>query len=264
LKKNNKCIASKFNNCEGPISGEHYISRAILEFLSNNNTAEIYGLPWIEPKKIKKIGINSLTSNILCSKHNSDLSDYDSEILKLFKAFDEIDKHFNGSINLNINEVIIDGDKIEKWMLKACVGMIASKQISNNHQRQEIINKDIYLDILFDNKIFPNNWGLYFKIPENKTIHKFNGYSFLPKTANNELKSVEFWINNFIFNFVLGEPDNQEEWGIYRINKIIFKNGNESKIIKFNWDDKKYNKYIELSRIKTSDKIPENWEKYLS
>jgi hypothetical protein len=203
MSKIKMCLASKYNNCSGGISGEHYISKSILNLSSIDDKVEISGLPWIEPNTFEKIGINSLTANILCTKHNNDLSIYDAEILKLFKAFAEIDNHFNKSCFLDVNEIKIDGNKIEKWMLKTCLGLIASKQISKNDKREELVIKDLYLDILFNDKKIPDNCGLYFKIPNNRMIRKHNGFSFIPQTANCELKSAEFWINNFAFNFII-------------------------------------------------------------
>jgi hypothetical protein len=55
---------------------------------------------------------------------------------------------------------------------------------------------DVFIDLLFGNADWEEHWGLYFHIPDNKQIHKFDCVGFMPITGNNEIKAAEFLINN--------------------------------------------------------------------
>jgi hypothetical protein len=74
----NGCYLSHTNDCGGGMSREHYISETVLEQLSEPAVA-IDGVFWLPPGERKVVGINSLTANILCVRHNSALSALDAE-----------------------------------------------------------------------------------------------------------------------------------------------------------------------------------------
>jgi hypothetical protein len=257
-----RCYANKTNNCSTKISSEHFISENILASLEQNKKIKIAGLPWMERQTFNLLSRSNLASNILCTNHNELLSPYDTEAGNLHKAFIEFDADFN---NKEVKDETrkFKGDLIEKWMLKTVCGLIASNQIAKNGTKQSILLKDIYIDILFGDKECPNLWGLYFKIPADNQIHKFNCLSVLPMTANNEVKCGEFWFNNFTFNFLLGNPDQPDAWGIHRVNKLHFTDGVAVKTIEFEWDDAKCNKWVELKRVVASQEHPKNWEDWM-
>lgn len=74
----NGCYLGHTNDCAGGISREHYISEDVLEELSEPAVA-IDGVFWLPPGERQIVGINSLTANILCVRHNSALSPLDAE-----------------------------------------------------------------------------------------------------------------------------------------------------------------------------------------
>jgi hypothetical protein len=86
------CFLSGHGNCSGKISGEHYISRPLLQAISGDGTVQIGGLPWQPQQTLQKIGIGSLVSNVLCETHNSGLSSLDDVAGKFFRAVDAADK----------------------------------------------------------------------------------------------------------------------------------------------------------------------------
>ena len=112
-----KCYAHGTNNCSQKISGEHIISNNILEQFEHNKTVKLSGHPWIESQSFNLLSRNSLVSNILCTDHNSALSPYDSEAGKLFKCIKDFDENFNNE-NPKQEKLILNGEFIEKWMLK--------------------------------------------------------------------------------------------------------------------------------------------------
>ena len=74
--ENNRCFLRGYGACSKKISGEHYISKSVLNIFPKFT---ITGVPWLEKNEKREIGINSLTANILCKKHNENLSVLDDE-----------------------------------------------------------------------------------------------------------------------------------------------------------------------------------------
>ena len=258
-----KCYARSTNDCSDKISKEHFVSNNLLKDFEKDNKVKVTGLPWIQAKTFTLSSRNNMVSNILCTNHNNLLSPYDSEAGTLNRCIRDFDADFNTPTPLN-EERQFNGNYIEKWMLKTVCGLIASKQIAQNGQRQNnILLKDVYVDILFNNAILPPFWGMYLKIPDNGQIHKFDCVSVLPMTANNEVKMAEFLFNNFVFNLLLGTPNDPKLCGIYRISKIHFTDGTARKTIIFEWDGPQYDMQIEITRTGTSSEHPSGWENYL-
>lgn len=93
--KHEKCFLNSRKGCSTKISREHYISNKLLNIVERKNkTIDVAGLSWLPKEKIKSIGKTNLVSNILCEKHNSDLSALDSSIGNFVEAISEIDKDF--------------------------------------------------------------------------------------------------------------------------------------------------------------------------
>jgi hypothetical protein len=66
------CYLGATGDCSADLSGEHYISRTILEQIEQmGDGIAIKGMRWLEADQSKAIGINALTAKILCSRHNS-------------------------------------------------------------------------------------------------------------------------------------------------------------------------------------------------
>src|SRR5262245_47866189 len=68
-----RCYMRELATCEDPISGEHLISRAVMEVLRGDGDFTISGVPWLEAGVEKAVGLNSLTANCLCRRHNAAL-----------------------------------------------------------------------------------------------------------------------------------------------------------------------------------------------
>ena len=100
------------NNCSTKISGEHYISGTILAEFGNLRTS---GLPWFGPGETR-VGINSLTSNILCTRHNSALSPLDIEGKRMLAAIrDGINHVGRKSLSTRTLFRIVSGEAFELW-----------------------------------------------------------------------------------------------------------------------------------------------------
>lgn len=257
-----KCYANKTAKCSTKISGEHIISDSILREFEHNNTVKITGLPWIEKQTFNLLSRKSLVANILCENHNSELSPFDNEVVKLIRCIKEFDSDFNNPNPTNAKRQF-KGEYIEKWMLKTICGLIASNQISQDNQRNQVKLKDIYIDILFNNKKFPEGWGLFFKIPDNNEIHKFDCVSFMPMIGEGEIKCAEFLFHNFRFYLILGKPTDPTLWGFKHIFQIRLTDGKATKTIELHWDNLEDNLMVELTRSKSTSNFPSNFEEWM-
>ena len=93
--RNHKCFAGDLGGCSCKISAEHYVSDALLKKIGETNS--VSGLAWLPENEERCIGNSSLTSKILCERHNRDLSVLDSEAAGFFEVLQE----FNMELNSN-------------------------------------------------------------------------------------------------------------------------------------------------------------------
>lgn len=167
------CYLSFTNDCSEKLTGEHYMSKVVLEQLGDFN---ISGAPWLKPGQTQTVGINSMTANILCARHNSQLSELDATAGTFFKMLDDIWIDMGRrSLSRRPTVKYISGETFERWMLKVFCGAFFSKIASNNRQR--IINTHVMDDGALFAALLANQWqagcGLYIQpggriLPENK------------------------------------------------------------------------------------------------
>lgn len=116
--KMNDCWAFCLGDCSDKMSREHIISAAM--FLSD--TIVVQGLPWCRDER-KEIGLSSFTKKILCTKHNSDLSVYDTAAKESIETLRESTRLSNLRMegkrkHTRIVHFPIDGVALERWFLK--------------------------------------------------------------------------------------------------------------------------------------------------
>lgn len=124
-----RCWAKSNGDCSGGISGEHIISKGLFK----NNNILVKGFAWCHDD-YKSIGLNSLTKNILCTKHNSILSPVDTggigavnSIERLFNLCNELDSSDLTNVDLQIPD--IDGHLLERWLLKIAINLNAESDV---------------------------------------------------------------------------------------------------------------------------------------
>jgi hypothetical protein len=108
-------------DCSQKISGEHYISAAILAEFGD---LRVSGLPWFGPGDAL-IGPGALRANILCTKHNSALSPLDTEGRRaLVGVRNCLDHVFKRSLSRKPLFRIASGEALELWALKTLMGLL--------------------------------------------------------------------------------------------------------------------------------------------
>ncbi len=118
-----ECWAASIGGCSDKITGEHILTRGIFP----QDEMFIQGLPWClaEPKLI---GLASLTAKILCSNHNSGLSEMDIAAIQTAKAFrDALDlRDFRSQhkpTHWTRKQFRINGSLLESWALKTLINI---------------------------------------------------------------------------------------------------------------------------------------------
>jgi len=116
------CWAACLGGCSDKMSGEHLVSKSLFM----DEKVMVQGFSWCPEPKL--IGIKSLTANILCTKHNSDLSHVDDGGAAAFDAFRQmmrisnIRKGMKGRIT-NVVRHECDGPLLERWLLKTLINI---------------------------------------------------------------------------------------------------------------------------------------------
>lgn len=117
------CWANSLGDCSTAQSKEHLIS----ECLFPSGHVIISGLPWCKESP-RRLPSRTLSSNILCTRHNNLLSEIDAEGGRAMQIFRDI-KHPNHSCNDHPTdkncciEYHIDGRKLERWFLKSTINL---------------------------------------------------------------------------------------------------------------------------------------------
>jgi hypothetical protein len=90
------CYAAPLCDCRGKITREHPFSETLLERLDRNGGLRVGGFRGFSAGQEKILRPNALASKILCERHNSALSSLDSNAVRLFNAFCEIEEASSG------------------------------------------------------------------------------------------------------------------------------------------------------------------------
>lgn len=223
-----KCYASHLGSCSDRISREHYVSENLLKEISN---LEVSGFKWLKGE-IKKLPTTTLTSNILCTNHNSKLSDLDAQIVNIFKDFKEFSENYlapqkNKKRNINAKS-------FEKWMLKVLCGMISSGNASK--ENGIVINFEIpsqWIDLLFSDEPLPPQIGLHIKSIINLQFEAKDQFGFSPITekGNDRIIGCKLEFRGFPFYFFLEEIKNEEY--LPKPKKIEIKKGKFKEVLHF-------------------------------
>jgi hypothetical protein len=258
-----KCYASLTKKCSTKITREHFISRNILKELVYDWGVKITGLPWIDYETWELLPTESLASKILCENHNQALSDLDAQMGRFFRTILDFDEDFNRDAPKE-ELAVFSGEDIEKWMLKTVCAMVASSQLATQGQKMDVPLKREWVDILYNNHSWPEHWGMYFNVPEDRTINIFKSISVQPWTEAGELKGVVVSVNEFKFNLILGKPENPWACGRYRPRTMIISQKGVKKYIEICWQNNAYQSQVDLKRIGTTASEPPDWEPWMT
>ena len=233
---NARCYLRSRKGCCQKISGEHYISDALLNRLEKQNkTIDVYGLSWLPKKKLKSIGKKRLVANILCSNHNSLMSPLDSCVIDLVEALESINKGLTGKNKASLKRSV-NGRELEQWLLKTLIGLIESENMLANRTDPFVYESKLIELICNPNKKWPSAWGLYISVSDEK-IYYSSSFEIRPlfDPTTNRIKAILIKFNGFQMALLLGRPDSPSSFGVHRPQKLTFSDGEVFSEINIIW-----------------------------
>jgi hypothetical protein len=167
------------------------MSKSVLEAIGPD--IAIDGVPWLPGGKKKRIGINSLTANILCKRHNQTLSPLDDAAGKFFRKLQAIHVDLqHKSLSRKHSLVIMSGETAELWMLKLACGLFYSKNAAEDGARLIVdhhLNEKLVQEALF-RSLWHDGCGLYMKAPQGPRTPDTDAISMEPLIAWSENQVV--------------------------------------------------------------------------
>jgi hypothetical protein len=236
-----RCYARHLGGCGGGISGEHFISKALLKRIeAAGGGVYVSGFPWLKdaPGR-KRVGIGSLVANVLCRDHNSRLSDLDATGNQLVEMIEQSHGKERGFALRSV-----DGENFERFLLKVLCGILASRA-TRSGPGPEVIEMDPpaeWVDILFGRSDFPLRAGLYLPVELNDVWREEpNAYAIAPLLMNDSgVAGVQAVLRNRPFVVMLVNPGPRFDGALppksmWRPRQIrnLYPGGRD--IIQFNW-----------------------------
>jgi hypothetical protein len=237
-----KCYLSYTLDCSDKISGEHYVSRSILEAMGED--VEVFGLPWQQRGAASKYGINSLVSNILCVRHNSAMSPLDALACQAFKTVKALSDDLSRQSDTSaVTWHLASGEALELWCLKTLCGLYFSTVAAKDGNS---LKPSYSLDVCaFEEAIrlrrLPPNCGLYGRLVTGQFKTQI---SWAPLTVEHATRVIGLRLRMCAAEFeVFLEPFNVNfdvvrTQAVFRPWNLIFSDGKRMHVVVLSWPDK--------------------------
>jgi hypothetical protein len=242
----------ELGSCDGVISGEHLISKSIIEFIKDDGEFAVSGVPWLEEGESRYLSPKNLTANCLCTRHNSALSLLDSAALKFFKALRLC--WVNDSAPLHY---LVSGHDLERWLLKSLKALAVSGNLAKGRLRLPgVFQEDVRLiDMLDDPTRWPEFTGLFFVMKPGTRTENRNHFQLAPLYGlDNDVIAV-LTTNVLGLSFLLmAEPPDMAKspslrTAIYRPGSISVTVGETTNKIDVSWEDKIVHSPVSLAYV---------------
>ena len=246
------CWASCLGDCSDKISGEHIITNGA--FLTD--AVKVKGLPWCVDE-FKEIGLASLVKKVLCTNHNSRLSEADAGAIQLRKALCDVADLSESRKRMPPQDwppekFCVNGFALERWCLKTLITIAFDGKIpigdggSSSGETPRAL-----VEIAFGLRQFQQSrTGLYWIGQGGDEVNVSEGVEVVTfSNSANRLAGARFWFwglelllmvcdgpaGQFSFTSVDGKQTIQPKtW--YRPGAINFDvNGHRSHSLKFDW-----------------------------
>lgn len=254
------CFLSSTHNCSVGLSREHYMSRTLLEILGSGKSVKVDGTLWQKAKGGQEVGINSLQAKILCKRHNSALAPLDGAakgfFVQLRRIFSNLERR---SLSRKGSIIIISGEELELWALKAACGIFFSKNASYKGipiSKEYKIQSNL-IEEAFSNARWEKHCGLYVKGGGGHSFHTENAIAIRP-IVEDETKNfigAELIFSGLgllvVFNPMGWEAAPPEGAGwVFRPTELSFRNDMRTHTIILTWKEKSPPKTILMTLAK--------------
>lgn len=230
------CYAACLNDCGGKLSREHYFSRSLLEAIGE---FIVSGFTWA--KEEKRVGINALTSKVLCERHNNALSTIDPVAERLFTGIRRIDAAFGGKVDLEEvpDLVIVNGPDLQRWMLKALCGLVASGASTRDEGGQATWRlPDQLVQVLFGHFDWPGRWDLYVRAEPGTQVwsNQAVGFQLLAARDTEAVLGMTMNVGGIEARLLLGHPGDVAGL-LQRPSALVFEAEAGERTIDFGWEN---------------------------
>lgn len=204
------CYAARLGGCEGALTREHYVSRAVLEGLGE---WFIYrGSRFPDGRAMRE---QDTPARILCKRHNEALSPIDRAGRDLQAAFIRYHK------GEGVRVVTVPGVHVERWLLKVMCGLIASGNVARVDG--VAVPRELPIEwvrVLFGEPM-PDGWGLYAPASTMSDRVHHDLRVAAPMTADGVIGRLQFVFYGVALELSLGRmPDGV---AAYRPEALTFK-----------------------------------------
>jgi hypothetical protein len=232
------CYLNSDQNCSPGLTGEHYVSRAVLQGIGEQ--IEIRGMPWLLAGSTRRVGVNNLTANVLCARHNSALSPLDEEAAHFADCLQETHKALSTrSLSRRTTVHMFSGEAIELWCLKVTCGICTSFATRNGVK----VKTDHTLDLTkASHAFFKRQWdkgaGLYLRAALGTSVVGRPQVSMTPLFSDQEKRIVgaRIWLFGLEFDLLFDMTNIGPQPGYaHRPSSIEFRNERRSRFIALTW-----------------------------
>ncbi|WP_151901842.1 hypothetical protein [Tsukamurella tyrosinosolvens] len=157
-----RCYANLHGGCSRKISGEHYISHALIRLY----TFDAPGVT-IKPTPNYRIPVavapSKFKANVLCARHNSMLSKADQAALDFATFLRTIAIRYRGGAGDwgEPESVTISGDDFQLWVLKLLITHAAADVYTRDEgERVTTLVSDDAIELLLGRSGWPIDWGV--------------------------------------------------------------------------------------------------------
>jgi len=243
-----KCRLAGHGACSGSISGEHYLSHALLRQLGPGKTIALQGTPW-SVDELRTVGKSALTANILCRGHNSRLSTLDDKVARLLRALQEAQRELEaGSARSRTHT--FDGLTLERALLKIVYTMWASGNLAHGGEKLPGAPPPGWDLYLLGEEPLPPHWGLYVNPPSGPFMAAADEFELtaLSGSDGSGVKAVHFKLARIPVSLLLGKPDDPLAYGVRRPCALVLRRGAAAHTLRLIWPDGEAGMPIEYVR----------------
>jgi hypothetical protein len=191
-----RCWANCLGDCAEGMSGEHYISQSVF----TDADIRVQGFSWCKGEA-KPIRVETLKTQILCKKHNTQLSDIDSAARASLNSIRDAWVLFDARNKLQerawrIKRFEVDMLRLERWSLKTLINLnhIDGWVIGDHPSKKYMPNREL-VEVVFGHKRFTDAKGLYMMARAKQEITLMEGaFSFSATTNAQQLVGGHLWL----------------------------------------------------------------------
>ena len=202
------CYARALCDCSEETSREHPVTDKALRHIggptAGNPSVRSRNLDHQKPGVREALVIGKFASEILCRKHNSALSSYDTAGIEICKATEKLAL---ATANPAENIIPINGDDFERWMLKTLCSSLCSGKVWRELRAFKGLEPPLdWLEMLYSGANIQTGQGIYLQPYRNQglTENDRDDVEFHPLFSEDKwVIGLRGWFFGFRFDLVI-------------------------------------------------------------